>query len=419
MFNRLNFLLAFRYLTSKRKEGFISIISIFSLLGIFLGVATLIIVMSVMNGFRHELLTKILGANPHISLYSMSGSLHNYEQEIVKIKALDPGIKYVNPVVESQVMLITDQGSKGIMVKGISHDDIANRTIIFDNISDGGMWSHEDEILLGNNLRFSLGLSVGDRVKLVAPELNQTIFGSIPRVKSYRISGFFETGMYEYDSMLAFIPLAAAQKQFKQENSVNLLEVFIDDPNRASFLATKIENSYYQSPDELIDLRAIDWQKANSSFLSALDVERNVMFLILTLIIIVAAFNIISALIMLVKDKTKNIAILRAMGATKQRIVYIFFICGASIGCTGTILGVVAGLVFVDHINDIKRFLENAFNLTLFDPSVYIFSELPTVVRQGDVLLVISLALGLSFLATIYPAYKASNTHPADILRYE
>lgn len=417
MFERLDFVLATRYLLSRRKEGFISVVTVFSLVGIFLGVATLIIVMSVMNGFRQELLTKILGANPHVAIYSLSGTFTNYEEALAKIGQVSTDIKDVSPVVEEQVMLITDQGSRGLLIKGMRTQDTLQRSVIFDNIIDGQLWQNDDEILLGANLQYSLGLEVGDQVKIVSPELNQTIMGSVPRIKTYRVAGFFESGMYEYDSMSAFISLTAAQKHFMQGAGVNLLEVFIREPQDATAVANDIEAAFYH--DDTVNLRAIDWQKANASFISALNVERNVMFLILVLIIVVAAFNIISALTMLVKDKRRNIAILRAMGATSHQIIRVFFICGSLVGVVGTGLGVVSGLTFVHYINNIKRFIEQLFNVSLFDPSVYMFYELPTLVRAEDVIMIAMIALALSFLATIYPAHKASSTNVADILRYE
>lgn len=416
MFTRLDFTLAIRYLLSKRKDSFISVITVFSLTGILLGVATLITVMSVMNGFRQELLTKILGANPHIALYPLSGTFDNYEAELQKIGEISKDVLYSIPVIEEQVMLITDQGSRGLAVKGMRSEDVNKKAIIFDNIVEGKLWSNDDDIILGANLQYSLGLNVGDWVKLVSPELNQTIMGSIPRTKTYRVAGFFESGMYEYDSLYAFIPLQAAQTHFLQGKGVNMIEIFVKEPQDATLIANQIETAYYSNNT---NLRAIDWQQANSSFISALNVERNVMFLILVLIIIVAAFNIISALTMLVKDKRRNIAILRAMGVTRHQVVRIFFICGSLVGTVGTSLGVIFGLLFVRYINVIKQFIERMFHVSLFDPSVYMFYELPTVVRVEDVVMIAIIALGLSFLATIYPAHKASITNVADILRYE
>ena len=415
---KVEFLVAFRYLKSKRREKFISITAIFSFIGIMLGVATLIVVMSVMNGFREEFVNKIIGLNSHITVFPKDYSKYDYENIIDIVKTVN-NVNVVNPIVEKQVMFIgTDNTSLGGLVRGINIEDLKNKKDIYNSIEEEELEDFDNSslIIIGNQLALTLKLNVGDTVKVIAPEFNNTVLGALPRIKTYTVGAIFSSGMYEYDSMIAFIPIYFAQKQFNLDNAITGIEIFLKNPNIAQQTLDEISNILENND---VSFSIIDWKGANSSLISALDIERNVMFLILTLIIIIAAFNIISSLIMLVMDKNKQIAIFKTIGASSKSIMSIFIICGTFIGFIGTMLGCVIGILFANNIENIKLFLEKTFNLDLFNPTVYFLSQLPSKVYVSNVVLVVSLSIILSFLATIYPAYKASKTDPAEILRYE
>ena len=407
-------MISFRYLRARRQEGFISIIAWFSLLGIMLGVATLIIVMSVMNGFREELLTRILGINGHLSIYGDSKKLVKFDEIKNQIVQLNNVIK-VTPVIEGQVMVSANKRSNGAVVRGMREIDIKTRTIISSNISHGSIkgMNNRISVIIGSRMAQSLGVNVGDEIKLISPDGNITPFGTIPRMKNYTVSAIFNIGMHEYDSSFIFMPLTEAQIFFKYPKSISYLDVMLRQPNQASEMVETIKNVLKNN------FRVFDWQKTNSSFFNAIQVERNVMFLILTLIIIVAAFNIISSLIMLVKDKGRDIAILRTMGATRGMIMRIFFISGASIGVTGTFAGFLLGIAFANNIELIRQFLQSFTGTDLFAAEIYFLSQLPAIVDTSEVLFVVLLSLFLSFLATLYPSWRASSLDPVEALRYE
>lgn len=415
MFSKLEFFIAFRYLKAKRKEGFISVIAIFSFIGIMIGVATLIIVMSVMNGFRYELVNRILGINSHITIYSKS-NIYDYKkilQELHNVKM----IKHANPLVESQVMVAANGKAGGGLVKGISLDDLKYKHVISDNIIRGNIEDLEkkNSVILGATLAGNLNLNIGDQVKLVSPEINESILGSIPRIKTYNVAGIFDSGMYEYDSTTIFMPIEAARVHFRFKDAASAIEIFVGDASNLIQVSREIEKILENHPGTFL----VDWQQSNASFLGALKVERNVMFLILTLIILVAAFNIISSMIMLVNDKNKNIACLRTMGISSASIMKIFLICGWVIGVVGTFLGFLIGVLFSANINAIKSWLESVTDSTLFNPTIYFLSNLPSRIFVSDVVIIVGMSLLISFLATLYPAYKASKSNPAEILRYE
>jgi lipoprotein-releasing system permease protein len=415
MFSKLEFLIALRYLKSKRKEGFISVIAIFSFVGIMIGVATLIVVMSVMNGFRYELIGRILGINSHLTVYSRDHKISNYEKIIDEIKQIT-GVKFANPLVESQAMLSTPSKNQGGLIKGIKLTDLKNKNLISQNITAGDIdrLSEKNEVLVGSSLAQSLNLRVGDSIKIISAETNETLIGAVPRIKTYKVGGVFDSGMYEYDSSTIFMNFEMAQIHFREIESASAIEIFVDD-------ATKLEAVKLKLYEILLNhegLYSTDWQQANSGFIDALKVESSVMFLILTLIILVAAFNIISSMIMLVNDKNKNIALLRTLGMSRSAIMRIFLICGSSIGFVGTFLGFVIGVLFSANINNIKRWLESVTDTTLFNPTIYFLSNLPSKIFVSDVVVIVGMALALSFLATLYPAYKASKSNPAEILRY-
>ena len=416
MFSKLEFLIAFRYLKSKRKEGFISVIAIFSFVGIMIGVATLIVVMSVMNGFRYELVNRILGINAHLTIYSHAHQINNYEKIIDEIKKIS-GVKFANTLVESQAMLSSSSKNLGGLIKGIRLEDLKNKKLVSENITAGNIekLANKNSVIIGSVVAQSMNLKVGDPVKIISAETNETIIGAIPRIKTYQVVGVFDSGMYEYDSTTIFMNFTMAQIHFRFPNSVSAIEIFADD-------ATKIDEIKMQLYEILVkypNLYATDWQQANAGFIDALKVESTVMFLILTLIILVAAFNIISSMIMLVNDKNKNIALLRTIGMSKAAVMRIFLICGFSIGMVGTFLGLTIGVLFSTNINNIKGWLESATDTDLFNPTIYFLSTLPSKIFISDVILIISMALILSFLATLYPAYRASKSNPAEILRYE
>ena len=412
----LEFLIAFRYLRSKRREGFISVTAIFSFVGIMIGVATLIIVMSVMNGFRHELVDRILGVNAHITLYSHNQQIDNYRQIISKIKDVE-GIKFINPIVESQAMVSTRVKNSGALIKGIKFSDLKNKSLISQNITRGDLKKikRKNSVIVGSVLAQNSNLKIGDKIKIISAETNNTIIGAVPRVKTYRVSGVFDSGLYEYDSSSIFMNFEMAQIHFRFKGAASAIEIFVEDEAQLEDVKRKI----YPILINFKGLYARDWQQANASFIDALKVESTVMFLILTLIILVAAFNIISSMIMLVNDKNKNIALLRTLGMSRAKVMRIFLICGSIIGVAGTLFGFVIGVAFSKNINSIKLWLESMTDTTLFNPTIYFLSTLPSQVLVSDVVMIVGMSLVISFLATIYPAYKASKSNPADILRYE
>ncbi len=416
MFSKLEFLIAFRYLKSKRKEGFISITAIFSFVGIMIGVATLIVVMSVMNGFRYELINRILGVNSHMTIYSKNSQIHDYQLLVDQVQKI-PGVKYANPIIESQAMLSSRSKNAGALIKSVKLQDLKNKKQVSDNIVAGDIekMTERDAVLVGSAVARNLNLKIGDPLKIISAEVAQTIVGAIPRIKTYKVAGVFDSGLYEYDSTTVFLNFDMAQIHFRFPTAASGIEIFVNDPTDLE----NIKREIYPILASSDDLYAVDWQQSNAGFIDALKVESTVMFLILTLIILVAAFNIISSMIMLVNDKNKNIALLRTLGMSKASVMRIFLICGSSIGFVGTFLGFIIGVLFSANINNIKLWIESFSDTTLFNPAVYFLSTLPSKIFMSDVLLIVGMSLVISFLATLYPAYKASKANPAEILRYE
>jgi lipoprotein-releasing system permease protein len=413
IFGAFERMVAFRYLRARRQEGFVSVIAIFSLLGIMLGVATLIIVMAVMNGFRIELVSRILGLNGHLAIYGPANSLTDFDAAAQKVRAV-AGVVSVTPLIEAQALVTSNAGASGAVVRGIRPGDIRARKLIADHIVAGSLDEFGDDgIAVGDRLARRLGATVGSRITLVSPEGTDTAFGTMPRTKSYRVAALFDVGFYEYDNTFIFIPLDAAQVFFRLKDAISYLEVFAVDADKAAAEGRKVLAELGSG------FRLYDWQQANSSLVGALVVQRDVMFLILTLIIVVAAFNIISSMIMMVKDKGRDIAILRTMGASRGMVLRIFMLSGASIGVVGTLAGFGLGVVITQHLEAIRQFIQNALHMELFAAEIYFFTRLPAVMVPHEVAAVVIMALGLSFLATLYPSWRAARLDPVEGLRYE
>ena len=415
MFTPLERLLAFRYLRSRRSEGFISVIAWFSFAGITLGVATLIIVMSVMNGFRAELVNRILGLNGHLGISSMlANGIDDYET-LTSYIAQNPNIMAATPQIESQVLVSANNVTIGAVVRGVIWSDLAIRAPLWDSITDEIITRFRDNkaILIGKTMARNLNLAQGDSITLLAPKGRTTAFGSIPTRQSFIIGGIFDVGMHEYDSSFVFMPLPAAQKFFSMPDRVSGIELYINDPDDAPIVKAEMTRIL---PEKTA---VFDWMDRNRNFLNALQVERNVMFLILTLIILVAAFNIISSMIMLVRSKNADIAVLRTMGLGRTSLLKIFLLTGTSIGIIGTIVGSLLGLLFCWNIEGIKSFIENLTGSELFSAEIYFLSKLPAVVEPTEVGVVIVMTLTLSLLASLYPAWRACAIAPAEVLRYE
>jgi lipoprotein-releasing system permease protein len=413
-FAPFEWLLSARYLRARRREGFISVIAGFSFLGIMLGVATLIIVMAVMNGFRKELLDKILGLNGHLVVQPLESPLTDWKDVAERISQV-AGVRVAAPVVDGQALGSSPFNAAGVFVRGIRANDLNNITSIAKNIKQGTLEGFDDGqgVIIGRRLADTLSLHAGDNITLVSPKGAVTAMGTVPRIKPYRIAAVFEVGMSEYDSIYVFMPLAEAQAYFNRPNDVAAIEVFTTDPDKIdAFRKSVIEAS--GRPVFLVD-----WRQRNSTLFNALQVERNVMFLILTMIVLVAALNIVSGLIMLVKDKGSDIAILRTMGASQGSIMRVFLITGASIGVVGTLVGFLVGLLICFNIERIRQFLSWLTNTELFDPTLYFLSKLPAEIDVGETSAVVVMALTLSFLATLYPSWRAARLDPVDALRYE
>lgn len=413
MFSPFERLVAMRYLRSRKAEGFVSVIAAFSFSGIMLGVATLIIVMSVMNGFREELFSRILGLNGHMSVYSLQGPLYDYDYLKTRLEPIE-GIASITPTIESQALISAGGVSNGVMVRGLAWKDFANRPILRDSIKAGALEDFTgNTVAIGSVLAEKMALKPGDKITLTSPQVKSTPFGSMPRQRSYTVSLVFDVGMYEYNSGFVFMPLEAAQTFFQMEGAVRALEIFLKDPERLPEIRKTIAMTIEGQAG------VYDWRDMNQSFFNALQVERNVMFLILTLIILVAAFNIISSMIMLVKDKGQDIAILRTMGASRSSMMKIFMLTGASIGVLGTLVGAVLGITFALNIESIREGLQALSGTELFSAEIYFLSKLPAVIDWHEVITVIGMAFVLSILATLYPAWRAAQLDPVEALRYE
>jgi lipoprotein-releasing system permease protein len=416
MFNAFERKVAARYLRARRGERFVSVIAIFSLVGIALGVATLIIVMSVMNGFRQELLSQILGLNGDIGVYSAGAPLTGYDDISAKIRGI-PGVTAAFPVVQGEVLFSGPQGgTAGGIARGITPDGLAALPTVANHIVAGNLadLTGDGTIAIGGGLARQFGITVGQSITLIMPQGKATIIGTIPSIQSFRVVAIFQTGMQQYDSSFVFMPLGAAQTLFQHPGAATQIQVFVHDPDHDGPVKQAIVNAL---PNMALNIQ--DWRQNNDSFLAAVTVEGNVMFLILTLIIIVAAFNVISSLIMMVKDKARDIAILRTMGASSGAILRIFLMCGASVGVLGTLIGFGIGVVFCAYIEQIKEFVSKITGTPLFDPTVYYLESLPAKLDWHQVTEVILMSFALSILATIYPSWRAARIDPIEALRSE
>jgi lipoprotein-releasing system permease protein len=416
MFGPFERAVAGRYLRARRGERFVSVIAIFSLVGIALGVATLIIVMSVMGGFKVDLLNRILGFNGDLGVYAIGGKMENFDDVAARIRKV-PRVVSATPVLDGQVLLTDSRGvSSGGFVRGIRQSDLRQLHAVSDHIVRGSLdaFHGDDAIAIGIGLARKFGLNVGGELTLISPQGAATAFGTIPRVRSYKVVAIFQVGMNEYDTAYVFLPLEAAQVFFQKPGAVTQIEVRVTDPVQVSGASRDIRQALAGMP-----IQVVDWQQNNNSFFAAVQVEQNVMFLILTLIILVAAFNVISSLIMMVKDKTRDIAVLRTLGAGRGAIMRIFLMCGASVGITGTVVGTILGIVFCVNIQTIQHWVEAVTGVNVFNPEVYYLTHLPAKLDWHEVLQVIVMALGLSFLATLYPSWRAARTDPVEALRHE
>lgn len=441
-FSRFEFLVAGRYLRARRKDTFISVIGSLTLAGIAIGVATLIVVMSVMNGFRDELLSKILGLNGHFTAYPIERQFTDYDQTAAEIEAVD-GVVVAIPYVEGQALAsgITSE-STGVSVRGVDAESIRKLTLLHNGVEQGGWdeWDTAGGVAIGTRLAQKLGLAIGDPITIVKFDGANTPFGAAPQYRSYPVNVIFDLGMVEFDSFYLYMPIDLAQSYFKLEEArlkpgvsppgvmaseeeveaaferipqVTAVDVFVEDPDDVTEMRERIQAGLSRP------LILADWQQRNETFFSALQVERAVMFVILSMIILVAAFNIISSLVMLVKDKGADIAILRTMGATQGAIMRIFSMTGTAIGVAGTLVGLVIGVIVAMNAEPLRAFLSELIGIRIFPPEVFFLSSLPSKIIPSEVASVVALALSLSVLATIYPAWRAAHYDPVEALRYE
>ncbi|MBB3173400.1 lipoprotein-releasing system permease protein [Endobacter medicaginis] len=414
MFGAFERAVAVRYLRARKGERFVSIIAIFSLVGIALGVATLIIVMSVMNGFKADLLSRILGMQGDLTVYGAGPTLSDYDAVRDRILHV-PGVIRAAPVVEGQALLSVGSTNTGGMVRGMRAEDLDRVPAVGGHIIDGNLADLKgDTIAVGATFAARAGLAIGSQVTLLSPNGAATAFGTIPRIKAYRVVAIFDTGVSDYNLGYVFIPLDAAQTFFQTGDTASDITVSVADPTHVQSRTEAIRAALAGRP-----VRVMDWTTSNNAFFAAVTVEGNVMFLILTLIILVAAFNVISSMIMMVKDKSRDIAILRTIGASRGAVLRIFLMCGAFVGVTGTAIGTLLGVVFCLNIERLRQWLQHVTGTTLFDPTVYYLEHLPAQLDPAEVVEIVAIALALSLAATIYPSWKAARTDPVEALRHE
>ena len=417
MFNAFERMVAGRYLRARKGERFVSIIAIFSLVGIGLGVATLIVVTSVMSGFQTELVSRALGVSGHVSIEAYAGEkIDGFEDLTAKLKAI-PGVTSVLPVLDGQVLISTDRaGARGGLARGVTQADLKALPAIGDHIIAGSLdaFQGDDAVVVGRGLAASYRLQPGARITLISPQGAATAFGTVPRVRAFTVAAIFDAGLAEYNNSVVFLPLAMAQTFFQKDGAVTGYQLRVADPERVETMVPALQAA-------LGTRKALlrDWRHANDQIIGILQIQKNTMFIVLGMIILVAAFNVISSLIMLVKDKTTDIAVLRTMGASSGAILRIFLMCGAFVGVTGTLMGTALGVVVCRNIEAIQHWIERLTGGQVFDSSAFLLTTLPAHVEWGDVARVVLLGLALSLLATVYPSWKAARTDPVEALRHE
>lgn len=411
-------MLALRYLSAKRAHGGVALISVISFIGILLAVAVLIIVMSVMNGFREELVSRILGVNGHVFVDARGLDRSGVADLEARLRAVR-GVTSATGLVEGQVMVVGARNQSGALVRGVSPQALKDLKLVSDNIVAGSMASFGvgegggDEIIIGYRLAQSLGVLPGDLVSLVTAEGAATPFGMTPRRKDYVVAGLFDVGMAEYDASFIYMPAQQAQLFFSRGDGVDRIELRLTDPDDSPALVPQIQEIAG------LDRGVLDWRQQNESYVNALNVERNVMRLILMLIVAIAAMNIISGLVMLVKNKTRDIAVLRTMGATQGSILRVFIMAGGALGGLGTLAGLAIGVLFCIFIRPIQDAVSFVTGATLFDPDVYYLSQIPAVIEWSEVLFVAGWSLAMALVATLPPSWRAAKLDPVEALRYE
>ena len=415
LFNKTEQMIAFRYIKSRRVEGFISISAWFSLIGIMLGVATLIVVTSVMNGFRTELVDRILGINGHLVIYGKNGPFISNYNDIIKQISDVANVDAVTPHLEGQALAKTKATVSGVIIRGLNWSDLAAKKLLWKSLNQKTIdnYKNKEEIIIGYRLAQRLNVNTGDFVTLISPNGMETALGVLPIKQNFKIAGLFDIGMYEYDNNFIFIPWKKAELFLSTKNIAHGIEVFLKNQKFTSIALSTIKLKLNN------DLLVIDWKKRNSAFMSALAVEKNVMFVILSLIILVAAFNIISSMTMLVQTKKSDIALMRTMGASKYVIIRIFILTASIIGFLGTLFGAFLGIIIASNIEVIRGFLTTLLGSDLFSAEIYFLSKLPSNINISEVSTVIFISLSLTLLASVFPAWKASRISPAEALRYE
>jgi lipoprotein-releasing system permease protein len=413
-FAPFEWMLSLRYLRARRQEGFISVNAGFSFLGIMLGVATLIVVMAVMNGFRKELLDKILGLNGHVLIQPLESPLTDWEQVTQRVSGID-GVTLATPIVGGPALASFRSGGEGVLVRGIGAQDLGQLGSIAHNIRHGTLDGFDagSGVAIGQRLADKLSVGVGDELTLLTPHGDRTVLGVLPRVKNYKVTAVFEIGMFEYDAAVVFMPLQESQAYFNNSGKVTAIRGYVADPDQVDRFRRLVASAAGRP------IAMLDWRQLNTTFFGALQVQRNVMFVIVTMIVIVASFNITSTLIMLVKNKGRDIGILRTIGATKGAVMRVFVIAGTAIGAVGTLVGLLVGALICLNVESFRQALSWLTGIKIFPSELYFLSRLPAEMDAGETMAVAAMTLTLSLLATVYPSWRAARLDPVEALRYE